>query len=97
MTVVAIEAPHVPYGPQGLPAMIADADYLEHAASNLERGFPVGGSNVTATVVTLLRSVSSAMREEQGKHWCACAINAPREELRGPCDCETRRAAPNSD
>ena len=36
--------------------------YLDHAASNLAGKFEVGGSNVRATVVKLLRDVAFALR-----------------------------------
>ena len=59
---ISIPAPHVPFGPTGIPELLADADYLDHAARNIEGGYPTGGSNVTATVVALLHSVATALR-----------------------------------
>lgn len=59
---LVVPRPHVPFGPQGVPELIADATYLDHAASNLEGKFEVGGSNVRATVVRLLRDVALALR-----------------------------------
>ncbi|WP_291053685.1 hypothetical protein [Herbiconiux sp.] len=58
-----IRAPHVPFGPKGVPQLIADADYLADAARNISAGHQAGGSNVTATVVGLLHDVARAMRE----------------------------------
>ncbi|MDQ0726832.1 hypothetical protein [Microbacterium sp. W4I20] len=59
---LTIPRPHVPYGPVGIPEHEADADYLEHAASSLESHHEVGGSNVRATVVGILRDVATALR-----------------------------------
>ena len=59
--VLVIPIPHVPFGPQGVPELVADATYLDHAASNLAGKFEVGGSNVRATVVKLLRDVAFAL------------------------------------
>lgn len=59
---LTIPRPHVPYGPIGVPEHEADADYLDHAASNLEGRYEVGGSNVRATVVRLLRHTAAALR-----------------------------------
>jgi len=63
MTEITITAPHVPFGPQEVPALLADADYLDHAARNISGGYEVGGHNVTMTVVNLLHSVATALRE----------------------------------
>lgn len=62
---IEIQRPHVPFGPVHVPELLADADYLEHAASNIEGGYLVGGSNVTATVIKLLRDTANALRLEQ--------------------------------
>ncbi len=63
-TDITVPRPHVPYGPVGVPENKADADYLDHAATSLERHFEVGGSNVRATVVKLLRDTASALRTQ---------------------------------
>lgn len=63
---LTIPRPHVPYGPVGIPEHEADADYLEHAASSLESHYEVGGSNVRATVVGILRDVATALRAAGG-------------------------------
>lgn len=63
---LTIPRPHVPYGPVGIPEHEADADYLEHAASSLESRYEVGGSNVRATVVGILRDVATALRAAGG-------------------------------
>ena len=60
--VLVVPVPHVPFGPQGVPELVADATYLDHAASNLAGKFEVGGSNVRATVVKLLRDAAFALR-----------------------------------
>jgi hypothetical protein len=70
---LTIPRPHVPFGPTGVPELVADAVYLDHAASNLEGKFEVGGSNVRATVVKLLRDTAVARRAasadtEQGEN-----------------------------
>lgn len=70
---LTIPRPHVPYGPVGVPESEADANYLEHAAASLEGHYEVGGSNVRATVVKLLRDVAAALRAassvtEQGEN-----------------------------
>jgi len=59
---LTIPRPHVPYGPVGIPEHEADADYLDHAAASLEGHYEVGGSNVRATVVKLLRDTAAALR-----------------------------------
>lgn len=61
-----IPRPHVPYGPVGVPESEADANYLDHAAASLEGHYEVGGSNVRATVVKLLRDVAAALRAAGG-------------------------------
>lgn len=63
---LTIPRPHVPFGPNGVPEHEADAVYLDHAASNLEGKFEVGGSNVRATVVKLLRDTAAALRAAGG-------------------------------
>jgi hypothetical protein len=91
---ITIPRPHVPFGPEGVPERIADADYIQDAAWKIEKGYPVGGSNVTRTVVNLLHSVAESLRrdhDEHAKHWWACAVNAPRPEWVGPCDCDLSR------
>ncbi|RBO73507.1 hypothetical protein [Microbacterium sp. H6] len=63
---LTIPRPHVPFGPIGIPEYKADADYLDHAAKSLEGHYEVGGSNVRATVVKLLRDTSTALRAAGG-------------------------------
>lgn len=58
---IAIPRPHVPFGPNGIPEATADADYLREAARHIEGGFPVGGSNLTATVLKLPRDAADAL------------------------------------
>lgn len=70
---ISIPRPHVPFGPEGVPEHEADADYLDHAAASLEGHYEVGGSNVRATVVKMLRDAASALRAassvtEQGEN-----------------------------
>lgn len=60
---IQIPRPHVPYGPHGVPEMLADADYLDHAARNIAGGYAVGGYNVTSTVIKLLHDAATALRE----------------------------------
>lgn len=62
---VAVPRPHVPHGPRGVPELLADADYLDHAASNIRGGFAVGGQNVTNTVVKLLHDTATELRRLQ--------------------------------
>lgn len=60
MTEVTIKVPSVRYkGP-----LDTDASALLQAAQNLERGYPVGGSNVTAMVVELLRNVAAELTDD---------------------------------
>ena len=50
-----INIPVIPFkGPND-----TDADYYRSAAEKLERGFPLGGGNLTMAVAGLLRSVSA--------------------------------------
>ena len=59
---IEIPRPHVPFGPQGVSEMLADADYLDHAARNIAGGYAVGGYNVTSTVIKLLHDAATALR-----------------------------------
>lgn len=59
---LTINRPHVPFGPVGLPDWRADAEYLEHAARNLQGGYQIGGYNVTTTVINLLHDVAQQLR-----------------------------------
>jgi hypothetical protein len=56
---VTVHAPHVPF-----PGASSDADFMRSAASHLEGGYEVGGSNLTRTVVLLLRDLSLALDAE---------------------------------
>lgn len=56
MTAVTVDVPSVPY-----PGPRTDADFLRTVAWNLRHGYEVGGSNVTATVATLLDRVATAL------------------------------------
>lgn len=58
---ITIPRPHVPYGPIGVPERVADADYLREAAKHIEGGFKVGGSNLSATVIKMLRDSADAL------------------------------------
>lgn len=62
---ITINAPHVPHGPEGMTYAAADSQYLMEAARSLEyrveRGEAPWGSNVTATVIGLLRNVAGAV------------------------------------
>lgn len=53
---VVITPPSVPH-----PGPRTDADFYRTAAWNLRHGYAVGGSNVTATVSTLLDTVATAL------------------------------------
>ena len=54
---ITITAPEVPY-----PGGTSHADFMRQAADRLEGGrYAVGGRNVTATVVALLREVAATM------------------------------------
>lgn len=83
-----IHRPHVPHGPVGVPDWKADADYLEHAAHNIAGGYSVGGHNVTATVINLLREVAHQLRvageAQERAHAAADALIA---------ECEAEEAA----
>lgn len=56
---IEIEAPEVPY-----PGGTEQAEFIRRAALNIEQGYPIGGSNVTRTVIDLLLSVAKAMGEQ---------------------------------
>lgn len=58
---VTIPAPRVPF-----PGASSDADFMRSAASHLEGGYEVGGSNLTRVVVTLLRDLSRALDPAAG-------------------------------
>lgn len=58
---ITIPRPHVPYGPEGIPAEQADADYLREAARKLEEHYKPFGSNLRATVVKLVRDAADAV------------------------------------
>lgn len=64
---IEIRIPHVPHGPKGVPEHIADAHYLLEAASHIEGGYKVG-SNLTATVIALLRDVAYTLNPDAAKH-----------------------------
>lgn len=57
---ITIPRPHVPHGPEGVPANQADADYLRSAARNF-RYRKVCGSNLTDTVCRLLEDAAAAI------------------------------------
>lgn len=59
---IKIPRPHVPFGPTHMPELLADADYLDHAARSLAGGYSVGGYNVTSTVIKLLHDTATALR-----------------------------------
>lgn len=61
---LTIPRPHVPFGPEGIPADQADADYLRDAARNIEFSRCMG-SNLTATVVKLLNDCATAIDERE--------------------------------
>jgi len=61
---ITIPTPHVTYGPEGIPANVADADYLRHAVKNIDylsHGERLWGSGVTATVRKLLLDAAKAL------------------------------------
>jgi hypothetical protein len=58
---IVIRAPRVPYpGPND-----TDASFMRVAADHLEGGYHVGGSNLTATVIALLRDVARSLDERE--------------------------------
>lgn len=79
---ITIPRPHVPYGPEGVPAEQADADYLREAARKLEEHYKPFGSNLRAAVVKLIRDAADA-------------VETSRARLAGqePTDAEVRAAA----
>lgn len=48
-------------------------------------GFSVGSSHVPSMAHT-------PTHDERDLHWWACAVNAPRTDWRGPCDCDLSHA-----
>lgn len=64
---ITIPAPHVPYGPVGVPENEADARYLRDAIKNLKHlshGERMWGSNLTATIIKLLGDAADALDTE---------------------------------
>ena len=57
---ITIPAPHVPYGPKGVPEAKATADYLREAACTFRAKKPFG-SNLGATVIKLLDDAAEAL------------------------------------
>ena len=62
---ITIPAPHVIYGPEGVPEAVADADYLRAAVRNIRyaesNGASMFGSNLTNTVCKLLEDSAAAL------------------------------------
>lgn len=58
---ITVPRPHVPFGPDGVPAGQADAHYLHEAAQKLEEHYRPFGSNLRATVVQLIRDAADAV------------------------------------
>jgi hypothetical protein len=58
---ITIPRPRVPFGPEHLAEHEADAHYLREAARHIEGGYKVGGRNLTATVIQLLRDCADAL------------------------------------
>lgn len=58
---LVIPRPHVPYGPEGIPEVDADVDYLTKAAKDLEQHYKPFGSNLRATIVKLIRDTAKAL------------------------------------
>lgn len=57
---ITIPAPHVPYGPEGVPEAKATADYLREAACTFRAKKPFG-SNLSVTVIKLLDDAAEAL------------------------------------
>jgi hypothetical protein len=53
---ITIPAPNVPY-----PGGRTQAYFMRSAADHIEGGYPVGGRNLTATVLKLLRDAADAL------------------------------------
>lgn len=66
--VVTVKVPTVPFGPKGIPAREADADYYRAAARNIRfqasRGNAFAGSNLTETVARLCDAVAEVLEHE---------------------------------
>jgi len=60
--------PSVPFGPQGVEVVKADADYYRAAARNIRsmarRGESFTGSNLTETVAKLCEAAAEALEHE---------------------------------
>lgn len=69
---ITIPRPHVPFGPVGVPANRADAEYLRSAVRNIEfsvnRGRALWGSNLTATITKLLLDTAAALDAQEVNH-----------------------------
>lgn len=60
--VLVIKRPHVSYGPRGVLANQADANYLRSAIVNIQHSRCLG-SNLTATVTALLEDVATQIEK----------------------------------
>jgi hypothetical protein len=60
-----VYVPHIPFGPLGVTANLADADYYRSAARNIRHqanvGQPFAGSNVTEAVAELCDNAAEAL------------------------------------
>ena len=62
---ITIPRPHVPFGPDGVTAEKADADYLRNAVRIIKwraaTGREIWGSNLPATIIKLLGDAADAI------------------------------------
>jgi len=75
--VVTVEVPAVPF-----PGSTTDAAFYRSAAQHVRRGYTVGGSNLSATVATLLERVADGLEKDQAPAGIA-GVDCPgcRDEL----------------
>lgn len=64
---ITVPRPHVPFGPDGISADEADAEYLREAARKLDQHYKPFGSNLRTTVVKLLQDSADSIEGSTGE------------------------------
>lgn len=62
---ITIPRPHIPHGPQDIHPNQADAHHLRKAAENLRDHYRPFGSNLRATIVSILQSAADAIENPE--------------------------------
>ena len=101
---ITVPRPHIPYGPEGIPADEADANYLRKAADDLAVHYRCFGSNLRATVVKLMNDAADAIatrapvtpdtgqREHTGTEWGVRGPDGRLTPMRNRTDAEAFQA-----